>query len=372
MSSTGDQIAVTLRGRQGAFSLDVEFAAPMRGVTAIFGPSGCGKTTILRCIAGLTPMTGRIQIGTDLWQDTEQGIFIAPHRRHLGYVFQEPSLFPHLSVRDNLLYGARRASAAGRAIADFDSMVDLLAIRPLLTRSTRALSGGERQRIAVGRALLSGPSMLLMDEPLSALDRASKDDILPLFEVLHERLAIPILYVSHDMSEIERLADTLILIRDGRVEASGPLTAMQTDPTASLLSAPQATVVLEGRVAQIDTDFSLTELHVDGGVLIVPGQHGAAGDRRRLRIAASDVSVATAAPVATSIVNCLRARIIAIHGAPRAPHASILLALGEDGNGATIAARITRKSVATLGLTPGLAVYAQIKGVALIASRTAG
>jgi molybdate transport system ATP-binding protein len=208
-----------------------------------------------------------------------------------------------------------------------------------------------------------------MDEPLSALDRMTKDDILPYFERLHEQLALPILYVSHDFAEVERLADTLVLMRAGRIVASGPLRDLQTDPQLPLLSSPEASVVLAGRVSRIDDAFALTELSVSGGTLTVPGRHGAVGDTRRLRIAASDVSLAKSPPTASTILNCLSARIVSIEAAGEAPQVSVILSIGADGSGERIAARITRKSLVGLGLAQGEAIFAQIKSVALIAAR---
>jgi molybdate transport system ATP-binding protein len=364
-------ISIALRGKMGAFTLDAAFEVPMRGITALFGPSGCGKTTILRCIAGLQHLAGRVSIGIDDWQNTKRNAFVPPHRRHVGYVFQEESLFQHLSVRENLLYGARRVNAASRKNASLDGIVDLFDIGRLLDRSTSALSGGERQRVAVGRALLAEPKVLLMDEPLSSLDRIAKDEILPYFEMMHEKLALPIIYVSHDFAEIERLADTLVLLNAGCVSAYGRLRDMQTNPTLPLLAAPEATVVLEAEVAAFDEEFWLTEVTIEGGALLVPGRHGNPGDKRRLRIAASDVSLARTAPVDSTILNCLPAHIIAIAGPDADPQANVILALGQDGHGNRIVARITRKSVSHLALAPGNTIFAQIKSVALIASRSA-
>ena len=218
-------IRAEFKGTIGKFSLDAGFTAPAKGVTALFGPSGCGKTTVLRCIAGLLRVSdGFCEIEGDVWQDRD-GSFLPTHRRPLGYVFQEASLFPHLSVRRNLMFGAPRDKASGaqrgRASRPFDEVVDLLGVTALLDRSPRNLSGGERQRVAIGRALLSQPKLLLMDEPLSALDRATKNEILPFLERLRDRLSLPIVYITHDMSEVERLADQIVLMEKGRVLAAG-------------------------------------------------------------------------------------------------------------------------------------------------------
>jgi molybdate transport system ATP-binding protein len=364
-------ITVSLDGTLGAFKLCAAFSVPAKGITALFGPSGSGKTTILRCVAGLQRLPGRIAIGESVWQYTDSGIFLEPYRRRVGYVFQEASLFSHLSVRDNLLYGARRSRgtcASGQP--DLAGVVDLLDIGHLLERSPVALSGGERQRVAVGRALLSRPDVLLMDEPLSALDRMTKEEILPYFEMLHEKLELPILYISHDLAEIERLADTMVLMDNGHVLACGLLADLQTDPRLPLLDAADASVVLDGRISGIDAAFGLTRFAVQGGDLVAPGRHGEIGDNRRLRIVASDVSLARTAASDSTILNSLPARIAAIEEHAAAPQVNIVVTLGTDGGGSRIVARVTRKSATLLKLVPGDAVVAQIKGVALLSSRT--
>jgi molybdate transport system ATP-binding protein len=224
MSQSDATISARYAGVLGSFKLDVAFEAPMRGITALFGPSGCGKTTILRCVAGLNRLPGFLKVGDAVWQDDTIGKSLKPYERPVGYVFQEPSLFAHLSVRGNLRYGHRRAQRKG-APEDIrlEDLVSLLGIGHLLDRATTELSGGERQRVALGRALLAQPRILLMDEPLSALDRMTKDEILPYFEALHASLSIPVLYVTHDISEIERLADHMVLLDSGRVTAAGQL-----------------------------------------------------------------------------------------------------------------------------------------------------
>jgi len=372
MSDGHAPITASFTGSLGAFNLDTSFAVPMRGVAALFGPSGCGKTTILRCVAGLTRMAGRLSVGGDLWQDDDAGVFRRTHTRPIGYVFQEASLFPHLSVRGNLLYGFRRA-ARDRAPAapGFDEIVDLLGIGHLLDRAPRALSGGERQRVAVGRALLPGPRLLLMDEPLAALDRDAKEEILPCLERLHRELSIPMLYVTHDIAEAERLADTLVLLVDGRVLASGPLPEVETDTSLPLLRAPDAAVTLDGCITAVDEADALTELAVAGGTLLVPGLRGDIGSRRRLRIGASDVSFVLARPDHSTILNCLPARVVstAAHDHDNS-QVNVVAALGADGEGARIVGRITRRSLHTVGLETGAGIFVQIKSVALVTSRS--
>lgn len=369
MTATAD-IEARYNGRLGDFSLRVYFRTPMRGITGLFGASGSGKTTILRCIAGLHRLSGRFAIGDDVWQDDDANVFRPSHDRPIGYVFQEASLFPHLSVRDNLLYGYRRAVRGGAAVEiRFDDIVSLLGLSALLERAPANLSGGERQRVAVGRALLAQPKLMLMDEPLSALDRASKDEILPYFEALRENLSLPILYVSHDIAEIERLADTLVLLERGQVLASGSLAELEADTALPLARLPEAAVVLDGTISEIDAGFGLTTLSVPGGRVTVPGRHGSPGARRRLRIRASDISLTLSPAADTTIVNILPARIVSLDAYdPQGVQMNIVLRLGGDGSGARLIARVTRRSQQRLNLTPDSAVFVQIKSVAVVAS----
>ncbi len=365
MSGNPAIIDVRLAGRLGTFDLDVAFAAPMHGITALFGPSGCGKTTILRCIAGLQRLPGRLAVGGEVWQDDAPRIFRRPHARPVGYVFQEASLFPHLSVHGNLTYGQRRADPA--ETVRFDEAVELLGLGGLLARGTAALSGGERQRVAIGRALLSQPRLLLMDEPLAALDGPSRDEILPYLEALHAALSLPVIYVSHDIAEVERLADTVVLMDHGRVQASGRLTDLQADPNLPLIHLPQAAVTIEATAVERDRTYGLTVFSAEGGRLLVPGKSATLGARRRLRISAADVSLTLSAATDSSILNKLPARIVSL--APQDADAiqfNVVLRLGAEGHGARIVARVTRKSRDVLQLAPGSAVFAQIKGVALV------
>ena len=358
------KIEVAFHGRLGRFALDAAFAVPARGVTALFGHSGCGKTTVLRCIAGLHRLAdGFCAINGDVWQDGTT--FRPTHRRPIGYVFQEASLFPHLSVRRNLLYATRgRIPGGATDRIGFDEVIDLLGLAPLLDRSPRHLSGGERQRVAVGRALLSQPELLLMDEPLSALDRLTTDEILPFLERLHESLSLPVIYVSHDMAEIERLADHLVLMDAGRVTTSGPLAALQADPSLPLARQRDAAVSLDAHVEAYDADYGLATLAVEGGHFLVPAPRMAAGRPCRLRVYAGDVSLARAAQHGTTILNILPARIL--KAAPLGEHEVIaVLGLGTDGRGARLLARTTQRSWDMLGLAEGADVFAQLKAVAL-------
>ena len=338
-------------------------------MTALFGPSGCGKTTVLRCIAGLQRLAdGACEVGGSVWQDGE-ATFLPPHRRPVGYVFQDARLFPHLTVSKNLTFGAPRDSGRRSDAVKFDEAVDLLALRPLLARSPRNLSGGERQRVALGRALLSEPDLLLMDEPLSALDAAAKADILPFLERLHDRLSLPSIYVTHDMAEVERLSDHLVLMQEGKVIAAGPLAALQSDPSLPLATSRDAAVNLEGRIERIDPKDNLMSVALSCGVTFTTTASGAVGERRRLRIVAGDVSLAREAPGPSSILNVVPARILSAR-AIEPSEMIVLLGLGSDGAGDAILSRITRRSFERLKLDEGLAVYALIKGVAL--SRSAG
>jgi molybdate transport system ATP-binding protein len=358
---SGSGIDVAFRGALGTFQLDAAFSAPARGVTALFGPSGCGKTTVLRCIAGLARLeTGACVVDGETWQDGRT--FLPTWRRSIGYVFQEASLFPHLSVRRNLLYGARQDAA--KADIGFEEVVDLLGVAGLLDRAPRNLSGGERQRVAIGRALLSRPKLLLMDEPLSALDRQTKDEILPFLERLHARLSLPVIYVSHDLTEIEHLADHLVLMRAGRVIASGALSDVQGDPNLPLAASRDAAVNFDAVVVDHDPSYGLLTLDVAGGRLRVPAAAHPPGTHRRLRIAAGDVSLLVEPQQRSSILNALPARVVT-----RRPIGEnemiVVLALGADGAGARMLARITRRSWDTLGLREGMDVWAQVKGVSL-------
>jgi len=342
-----------------SFALDVSFSAPDRGVTALFGPSGSGKTTLLRCIAGLERATGSLHINGEVWQDDTK--FLATHLRPLGYVFQEASLFPHLSVRANLEYGLKRIPPAGRKVP-LEQVVEWLGLGRLIERGDPAkLSGGERQRIAIGRALLTSPRLLLMDEPLSALDTGSKQEILPYLERLHRELNIPVLYVSHALDEVARLADHLVLLEQGRVIASGALQetlARLELPTAHL---DDAGAVIEAAVAEHDEKYHLTRLDFPGGQLWVGRVDRPYGSVVRARVLARDVSIATQQPQGTSINNILKARIDEIRD--EGPDKVIVrMRVGETN---MLLSRITRRSRDHLGLVVGMEVFAQAKSVVL-------
>jgi molybdate transport system ATP-binding protein len=365
MKKPGAALRAQFKGILGKFELDVAFESPMHGITALLGPSGCGKTTILRCVAGLTHLPGSLYVGDEVWQDAT-GTFVPPYNRSIGYIFQESSLFPHLSVKRNLLYGRERALRSGVSEGiRLEDVVVLMGISSLLNRATADLSGGERQRVAIGRALLAQPRLLLMDEPLSGLDRQNKEDILPYFEALHETLAIPILYVSHDISEVERLADILVLLEQGHVAASGPLADILSDGRLAIGRSPDAATIVEGCVTGFDSQYSLTEIDVDGERLLVPGHLGTSGGKRRIRIAAADVSLAPNRPSQTSILNILSVRVKDIVPVGDA-QVNVVIAVGHREGGAKLLARISRRAQETFGFSRGQDIYAQIKAVSLI------
>ncbi len=358
---TAGLVEVALAGRLGAFRLDTAFTVPASGVTALFGPSGCGKTTVLRSIAGLHRVErGFCAVGGDVWQDGTT--FRPAHRRPVGYVFQEASLFAHLSVRRNLLFGAPRGPAMPGAIT-FDGIVGLLGIGGLLDRAPRHLSGGERQRVAIGRALLSQPKLLLMDEPLSALDRGMREEVLPFLQLVTTRLQLPVIYVTHDMAEVEQLADHLVLMEAGRVLACGKLAELQSDAGLPLFARRDATVSFAGAAAAYDEAYGLLRLDVAGGAFLVPSARVAPGSRRRLQIAARDVSICTTRADST-ILNVVAARILSKTAVGEHELVAVL-GLGSDGGGARILARVTRQSWDRLALAVDQAVYAQVKAVAL-------
>jgi molybdate transport system ATP-binding protein len=350
-------LLVDIRHRQGAFSLDVSFSSE-RGVTALFGRSGSGKTSVLRIVGGLVaPEKGRVVLDGEVLIDTDAGVAVPAHRRRFGYVFQEPRLFPHLSVRQNLAYG-RWFSGAGTGRDSMDRVLDMLGIGNLLERWPGNLSGGEKQRVAIGRALLSAPRMLLMDEPLSALDEARKAEILPYLERLRDELDVPILYVSHSVSEVARLADRVVVLADGRVEASGG--ASDILGGAFEATGREAGSVLSGRVVSIDAPAGLAIIGFAGAELVVPRGGLDVGRQLRVHIPAREVLLATVRPVGISALNVLEGRILSITPAGNGA-ADVELACGQE----RIQARITALSVGRLQLLPGLCVHAIIKTVAL-------
>jgi len=355
-------ISLACRIDRGAFNLDVDLALPGRGVTALFGHSGSGKTTLLRVLAGLERVAGaRVALGDEVWQDDARKVFVPTHQRGIGYVFQEASLFPHLNVRANLEFGRKRLKPAERRF-DLMAVAELLGIERLLDASPATLSGGERQRSAIARTLLASPRLLLMDEPLAALDMRRKLEILPYLERLHDELALPVVYVSHAADEVARLADHLVVLEEGRVLASGPLAATLARLDLAANFQDDAGVMIETTLQAHDAD-GLSHLAFAGGVLLVVQRDAAVGTRVRCRIHARDVSLALERPRGSSITNILPARVDAVGPSGTPGQVLVRLLVGETA----LLARITERSRRELAIAPGCAVWAQVKAVALLA-----
>lgn len=362
---TAAPIIVRLRLAKPGFALDVDLQLPGRGVSALFGPSGSGKTTCLRCLAGLERADAAyIEVAGEVWQDSTRGVFLPAHRRPLGYVFQEASLFDHLCVQDNLLYGWRRVAAAQRRV-QMDQACALLGIDGLLQRRPGELSGGERQRVGIARALLTSPGLLLMDEPLAALDSARKNDILPYLERLQRELAIPVVYVSHSQDEVARLADHLVLLDNGRVQASGPITPTLARLDLPLAQQQDASVVIDGQVISHDAAYQLLTLSLPGSTLQLRIAHAPLPIASHLRVAiqARDVSLSLQDEHHSSILNRLPVTVVALASAANTAHTLVSL----DADGTPLLARITRYSAEQLGIVPGRQLWAQIKSVAVLA-----
>ncbi|MEV8466829.1 molybdenum ABC transporter ATP-binding protein [Fluviibacterium sp. DFM31] len=351
-------VSVALSHALPGFALNVGFEAP-DGVTALFGRSGSGKTSVVNAMAGLLrPDRGRISVGGEVLCDTDSGLWLPPYRRRVGYVFQDARLFPHLNVRDNLEYG-QRFSRRGRR-AGIDHVVGLLGLEALLARRPGALSGGERQRVAIGRALLSDPRILLLDEPLAALDEARKAEILPHLERLRDDSRIPIIFVSHSASEVARLATTVVAMDAGRVERVGPAAEVLSDLSAvRTIGVREAGSVLTGQVAAHHSD-GLSEVRVSAGSLFLPRFGAAVGARVRVRIEAQDVILARGRPEGLSALNILPGEVIEMRGGT-GPGVMVQLQIGAD----RLLARVTRRSAEALGLAPGAPCHAVVKSVSV-------
>jgi molybdate transport system ATP-binding protein len=358
-------IEARLKIAYSGFSLDVDLHLPGRGVSALYGHSGSGKTTCLRCIAGLERAEqGFVQINDEIWQDSDNGIFVPPHKRALGYVFQEASLFPHLSVLANLQFGLKRIAKSQRRV-DLAQATELLGIGHLLERHPQHLSGGERQRVGIARALLTSPKLLLMDEPLAALDSQRKSEILPYLQRLHDELDIPVLYVSHAQDEVARLADHLVLLSDGKALASGPIGETLARLDLPMAMGDDAGVIIEGQVSAYDAQYQLLSLQLPATDMSIRVTHEpmAVGQALRCKVHARDISLALHNDASSSILNRLPVTVVSEQAADNAAHVLIRL----DAGGTPLLARITRYSRDHLAIHPGQQLWAQIKAVAVLA-----
>ena len=362
---SGGALQLTAHLQRPGFTLNVSLELPAHGITVLFGPSGSGKTSCLRVLAGLEPSArARVVVGGQVWQDSERGVFVPVHRRAVGYVFQEASLFGHLTVEGNLRFGFDRTPAAERRHG-WDHGLDLLGIRHLLSRRPHELSGGERQRVAIARALAASPRVLLMDEPLAALDAARKADILPWLEQLHEALDLPVVYVTHSVDEVARLADHVVLLEQGKVLAQGPVIELMTRADMPLAHGDSAGALVEAVTCGLHSESGLCELRFDGGTLLLPQTRATPLPERtpvRVRIQARDVSLSLIKPEQTSVLNILPATVSEV--SEDGP-GQVLVGL-RVGQGTRLLSRISRLSCERLGIAPGLPVHAQIKGVAMV------
>ena len=361
--STGLQLR--LHVKRESFTLKVDLDLPGSGVTALFGPSGSGKTTCLRAIAGLERSSANgvnnfVAVNGEVWQDNTSGVFLPTHQRALGFVFQEASLFPHLSVAQNLAFGQSRVPQVQRRVS-LQQAIELLGIGPLLARAPHKLSGGERQRVSIARALATSPHLLLMDEPLAALDAKRKAEIFPYLETLHRTLQLPILYVSHAIDEVARLADHLVLIEAGQVIAAGDTAALMTRLDLPLAQGDGAGAIITATVVSHDPQYVVTLARFAGGDIHIPQQRAPIGDTVRVRVQARDVSLTLEKQVGTSIQNILPVYITAM--LPDSP-GQVMVRL--DAAGTALLARVTARSADALKLAVGQRLFAQVKGVAIL------
>ena len=353
-------VEVDVAVRRGTFRIEAAFASDAP-IVALFGRSGSGKTTLVNAIAGtVRPERGRIVVGNRVLFDSEAGVDRPPEHRRVGYVFQDALLFPHMSVRANLAYGESLTPRAERVI-EHERVLALLGLGSLLERRPQNLSGGERQRVAIGRALLASPRVLLLDEPLASLDGARKAEILAYIEILRDELRLPMVYVSHALEEVTRLADRVVVVSDGHVAAEGPGAQVLSRPElAPLTGRFEGGTVIEARVAAHDPRYELTTLAFAGGELVVPNLDALPGERVRVRIRARDVSLALERPHGVSIQNVLPATVRSIGG-----EFGAIVDVSLDAGGVPLRARVTRKAAADLGLAAGLQVYALVKAVSI-------
>jgi molybdate transport system ATP-binding protein len=353
-------LTVTAKKRRGQFSLDAQFELPTPGIVTLFGRSGCGKSTLVNIIAGLLDAEhGRVALDEEVLLDTGLKIDVPPEGRRIGYVFQDARLFPHLSVAANLQYAAKRARA--RRYVSFDAVADLLDLGSLMDRRVHRLSGGERQRVAIGRALLSQPRLLLLDEPLASLDAARREEVLPYLESLRDQLAIPMVYVSHNFDEILRLATHIVLLESGRTVAQGGVGDMSLNPQLrAIIGADAVGAIMDGTALGVDSSSGLTRVQVGTGELMVQATHVAIGAKLRVQLLARDLIVATQPPQHLSVRNSLAGTVTTVTG----DDANSDL-IGIDIGGAEIMARITKAATCDLSIAPGLHVWALVKAASL-------
>lgn len=360
MTPEQNRIALTLDRPDFALAVDVTF--PQRGITVLCGPSGSGKTTVLRCVAGLERNArGLVRIQSHHWQDSDASVFVPTWKRPIGYVFQEASLFDHLDVRGNLEFGVSRVRVASSRKA-LDDAVDLLGIRALMNRRPPELSGGERQRVAIARALATHPDVLLLDEPLSALDQARRGEIFPWLERIRDELGTPMLYVTHSNEEIARLADYVVALADGKVSVAGPAAQVFSSVNGPMSIGEDVSILIDGHIGARDAQWDLLRVDFPGGGIWSSDSGHAVGQRVRLRILARDVSITLAEPVDTSIQNHLPGVVESIPPGDHPSQAIVRVQCDQT----LVLARLTRKSVAALGLRAGVRVWVQVKAVAVI------
>jgi len=361
MSAT-DDLRIRAQLARSGFYLDVDLELPPQGITVLFGPSGSGKTSLLRCVAGLErPANGLIRFGQHLWQDDSRNIFVPTWQRDLGYVFQEPSLFDHLDVQKNVAYGLDRSKKPG-ALEALSGAIALLGIGHLMHRHPANLSGGERQRVAIARALATQPRLLLLDEPLAALDLARRHEILPWLEKMRDELSVPMLYITHSADEVARLADHLVVLDQGAVKAYGAAQDVLARVQSPVIVGEDAGVVLRGTVVQRDTPWHLSQVAFPGGFLWVRDNQLALGRQVRLRVLARDISLSAYEPHDTSIQNQFKGRIEAMVDDTHPSQALVRIRCGES----ILLARVTKRAIHMLGLNSGSEVWAQVKSVAVI------
>ena len=367
LAASPAELRIRLELPRAHYTLRVDLTLPSRGITVFFGPSGSGKTRILRAVAGLERAQGAlVRVGSETWQDDAARVWLPTHRRPLGYVFQEASLFDHLDVMGNLRYGLARAVPHGQSQASLQEALNqaiaLLGIEHLLQRRTDALSGGERQRVAIARALATRPRLLLLDEPLSALDAARRQDILPWLERLRDELQLPMLYVTHSSDELVRLADVVVMLDQGRVQAQGRASEVMASRHGVLVPGEDPSCLLEGVVAERSAQWHLARVEFEGGHLWLRDTGAERGRPVRLRVLARDVSLAVQEPQGTSVQNVLPVTVRAVD---EADHPSQVLVRLQCG-GVELVSRITRRACDQLALQPGRAAWAMVKAVAVV------